>query len=109
MKNLSNKRAKACAIPQAVKKRVAERDSIDGWPCCIVCGSPEGLPEAHYISRAKGGLGIEENIVTLCRRCHCIYDNGTRDQREALKEQIRDYLKSKYPEWSEEKLYYRKW
>lgn len=106
MKNLSSKRAKACAIPQAVKRKVAERDSIDGWTCCIICGSPEGLPEAHYISRANGGLGIEQNIVTLCRSCHRLYDGGTREQREALREQIRDYLKSKYPDWNEEELIY---
>lgn len=109
MKNISSRRAKACSIPQAVKKKVAERDSVQGWPCCIVCGSPEGLPEAHYISRAKGGLGIEENIVTLCRSCHRIYDNGTREQREGLKQIIKEYLKSKYPDWEEDKLYYRKW
>lgn len=106
MKNLSSKRAKACAISQAVKRKVAERDSIDGWPCCIICGSPEGLPEAHYISRAKGGLGIEHNIVTLCRHCHRLYDQGTAEQRQGIGDQIKEYLKSKYPRWDENDLIY---
>lgn len=110
MKNLSSKRAKACAIPARVKRRVAERDSIDGWPCCILCGSPEGRPEAHYISRADGGLGVEENIVTFCRRCHDRYDNSrSKDEHEAIKEIICNYLKRRYPDWDEEKLIYHKW
>lgn len=109
MKALSNRRAKACAIPQKVKRKVARRDQIDGWTCCILCGSPQGLPEAHYISRANGGLGIEQNIVTLCRRCHNIYDNGTREQREEFGAQIRGYLKTIYPDWDESKLRYKKY
>lgn len=108
MKNLSSKRAKACAISREVKKRVAERDSIDGWPCCIICGSPQGLPEAHYIPRSKGGLGIEQNIVTLCRNCHRLYDQGTAEQRETIGDMIRGYLKSQYINWNEENLVYRK-
>lgn len=31
-----------------------------------MCGSSYAMPNAHYIARAQGGLGIEENIVTLC-------------------------------------------
>lgn len=108
MKNLSSKRAKACAISQKVKRKVAERDSIDGQPCCIICGSPQGLPEAHYISRSKGGLGIEQNIVTLCRHCHRLYDQGTAEQRETIGDMIRGYLKSQYINWNEDNLVYRK-
>lgn len=105
---LSSKRAKACAIPTNVKRKVAERDEIDGWTCCVICGSPAGLPEAHFISRANGGLGIEENIVTLCRPCHYRFDNGTREERNAIRETLRQYLKSKYENWNEERLVYRK-
>lgn len=109
MKNLSGKRAKACAISKKTKRIVAERDSLDGWPCCVVCGSPNARPEAHYISRANGGLGIPENIVTLCRRCHDEYDNGTAEERRNIGERIATYLKSYYPDWDEEKLVYRKY
>ena len=108
MKPLSSKRAKACAIPVGVKCAVAARDAIDGWVCCVLCGSNEAIPEAHYIPRSKGGLGIERNILSLCRRCHRLLDQGTREEREFLKKQAKDYLMSKYPDWNEEELYYKK-
>lgn len=57
MKRISSKRAKACAISSAVKKRVWDRDNH----CCVYCKSIYAFPEAHYIPRSRGGLGIEEN------------------------------------------------
>ena len=32
-------RTRELAIPLQVKRAVAERDSCDGWPCCILCGA----------------------------------------------------------------------
>ena len=59
-------RKKAVAIPPDVKKRVSERDSFDGWPCCILCGSAEGQPNAHVIPRSDNGMGIEpEQLIVL--------------------------------------------
>ena len=106
MKKISSKRAKACAIPTNVKIKVAERDEIDGWTCCVLCGSNQALPEAHYISRANGGLGIEENILSLCRKCHYLFDNGDAETRALLKAQAKAYLQKCYPEWNEERLIY---
>ena len=106
------KDTKSRVILMAVKRTVAERDSIDGYPCCINCGKPAPLEAptafscAHFISRAQGGLGIEENIVTLCTECHRRYDQTT--DRPILREYIREYLQSKYEGWDEQKLYYRK-
>lgn len=100
-------RKKAVAIPSEVKKRVSERDSYDGWPCCILCGSAEGQPNAHVIPRSDNGMGIEENIVTLCFRCHQRYDNS--EERPELRKEIIYYLKQFYPDWSEEKVRYNKW
>jgi 5-methylcytosine-specific restriction endonuclease McrA len=65
------------------------------------------MPNAHYISRAQGGLGVEENIVTLCADCHRAYDQTT--ARKWYRERIREYLKNQYPGWDESKLIYRKW
>lgn len=94
--------AKERAISPAVKSAVRERDSIDGWPCCIWCGSPYAEAEAHFISRSQGGLGIEENILTLCRRCHFRFDH-TADRAE-MQAYFRKYLRSKYPDWNEATL-----
>lgn len=101
-----NARTKALQIPRHVKEAVAERDSFDGWPCCVLCGSTEGFPEAHYIPRSQGGLGIEENIITLCRPCHHAFDQS--DKRAEIKPQLRQYLQDKYPDWDESKLIYRR-
>lgn len=109
MKRLSSKRSKACDIPKKVKDAVWERDGRR----CIICGSTMAMPNAHYIPRSKGGLGIEENIVTLCthmseNRCHYRYDFGSREEREEIGGKIRDYLMSKYPDFDEDKLVYDK-
>ena len=53
-----------------------------------------------------GGLGIEENIVTLCDSCHMAFDQSPK--RKSLREYIRRYLKMKYPDWDETKLVYKK-
>lgn len=98
-----HKRTKALAISKAVKAAVYARDG----DCCVLCGSPYGIPNAHYISRAQGGLGIEENIVTLCFDCHREYDQG--HHRQEIREELREYLKSKHPDWDESKLTHDKW
>lgn len=104
MKNLSSRRAKALAIPSTVKARVWERDQHR----CIFCGAPDAFPECHYISRAHGGLGIEENIFTGCRMCHDRYDHGDQIQRAQMKERAKELFEYCYPGWDESKLIYRK-
>lgn len=101
---MKSERAKACAITASTKKKVFARD--DGR--CIICGRP-GNPEAHYIRRSKGGLGIEQNIVTLCRPCHERFDQGNAEEVKEYRKLIKKYLESKYEGWNEEDLYYSKW
>ena len=107
---MRTKRAKATDIPMSVKKKVFLRDH----GCCVVCHNNYNvMPNAHYISRAKGGLGIEENVVTLCtgltkNKCHDKYDNGTKEESQFIHDRIKSYLKSQYPDWDESKLYYSK-
>ena len=96
-----NKRTKALQIPIKVKRIVYERDGGR----CVLCGAP-GDPVAHFISRAQGGLGVEQNVVTLCCRCHREYDQGT--ARKTIRSQIWEYLKSKYKGWNEKNLTYSK-
>lgn len=97
-----HKRTRACAISQKTKLRVYERDKGR----CIFCGAP-GLPEAHYIPRSHGGLGIEQNIVTACRPCHDKMDNST--DRQQMLQVAADHLNRLYPDWNEQSLVYDKW
>lgn len=107
---MKSKRSKATDISMKVKNIVWERDDHR----CVICGmSGSVMPNAHFISRAHGGLGIEENIFTACTRfnpndCHNRFDNGSKEEREELKEIVRSYFKSIYPNWNEDDLYYKK-
>ena len=107
---MKSKRSKATDIPMSVKKKVWERDRGR----CVVCGNHcNVMPNAHYIPRSKGGLGIEQNIVTLCteltqNKCHRKYDFGTKEERKMIREKIERYLQSKYENWNEEDLIYKK-
>ena len=96
-----NRRTRACAISPKVKRAVLGRDE----GLCIFCGRP-GLPEAHIVPRSHGGLGIEQNIVTVCRACHDRMDNST-DRRRMIGI-AEKYMRMKYPGWEEEQCVYRK-
>ena len=95
------KRPKALAISKAVREAVMARDG----GACIICGR-RGDPCAHFVSRAQGGLGIEEYIVTLCDGCHRLYDQST--HRGYLREAIAEYMREKYENWDDVLLTYRK-
>lgn len=107
-----HRRTKSLGITILVKEEVADRDSFDGWTCCVLCGTPAptynrlAFSNAHYISRSQGGMGVEENILTLCPRCHHRYDQT--EEREMLKPFFGRYLKERYPDWEESKLVYKK-
>ena len=100
-----SKRSKACEISPKVKEAVWNRDNHK----CIICNIPVSVhfANAHYIKRSQGGLGIEQNIVTLCPKCH--YEEDFGHNTKSYEEIIRDYLKSKYENWNEKDLYYNKW
>lgn len=100
---MKSKRAKACDISKKVKDIVWERDGHR----CIVCGSYQAMPNSHFIRRSQGGLGIEENIVTMCLICHRQYDQGA--DRKEIEAIVENYLKRTYPNWNKENLIYKKW
>jgi hypothetical protein len=111
---MGNKRSQATDIPMSVKKKVMERDKR----CCIICGrAVDVMPNSHYIPRARGGLGIEENIGTMCTMsdiyggmgCHDKYHLGSKEEQDYIKARFKEYLKRHYKNWNEEDLVYNKW
>lgn len=100
------KRSKATDITMKTKETVFERDRGG----CVYCGRRGYgvMPNAHFIPRSRGGLGVEENVVTLCQACHRNFDFGGRDLREHYRDYIRMYLQSKYSNWNEKDLIYKK-
>lgn len=101
-----SRRSKACEITQKVKEIVWNRDNHK----CIYCGRyvPKNYANAHYIKRSQGGLGIEENIVTLCLECHYQEDFG--QDTKLYEDYIENYLKGIYgADWNKEKLIYKKY
>lgn len=59
----------------AVKKKVLERDHHH----CIVCESGEDLEIHHVLPRKLGGGHNEENLATLCTKCHRHIETGDRE------------------------------
>ena len=98
-----SKRSRKCDINKATKNAVWERDGHK----CIICGSPFAMPNAHFIPRSSGGLGIEQNIVTLCAKCHQITDQS--EHRKFMLNKIEKYLMNHYKNWNKEDLKYDKW
>lgn len=109
-KSIKFKKTVPTEISFDVKMKVLKRDNGK----CVVCGSRYNVEaNAHYIPRSEGGMGIEENIVTLCNnesenKCHHKFDFGSDEERKELGNKIEEYLKSKYPGWSREKVIYKK-
>ena len=107
---MGTKRKRSTEINSEVRKIVKERDSF-GYPphpCCILCGSPLMLQIHHFIPRSLSGLGIPENLVTLCLPCHDRADHGKPQDRRDIERLIKEYLQGKYPDFDEAKLVYKR-
>lgn len=67
------------------------------------------LVQMRTLSRGvSGGLGIEQNIVTLCLECHYQEDYGL--NTKLYEDYIETYLKGIYgAEWDKNKLIYKKY
>lgn len=99
---MKSKRTKATSIPKSVKEKVLKRDGGR----CIICGRM-GYPNAHLVKRSQGGMGVEENIVTLCPECHIEEDMGPNCR--SYERKIEEYLEKQYPGWTRDKVTYNKW
>lgn len=112
-----HKQTRQTAISASVKAAVAARDCTHGPATCILCGAPGG-PHCHVVRRSQGGMGVVENIVTLCGPCHYAFDEGLFMDRlrplgfysqADIRAYIINYLRGFYPDWTEEKVRYHKW
>ncbi len=52
---------------ERLREQVRRRD---GWRC-QGCGTRSNL-EVHHQLRSQGGHDSEENLITLCARCHSL-------------------------------------
>jgi 5-methylcytosine-specific restriction endonuclease McrA len=98
-----SKVSKACDISPSVRQEVMDRDGGR----CIICGSMQGIQIAHFISRARLGMGIAKNLACLCLRCHGEYDNGK--LHSEIKNAFKGHLQANYDHWDETELTYKKW
>ena len=97
-----NTRTKQTDIDAKIRAVVHNRDNRR----CVYCGRTDKPIElAHYISRAQGGLGIPQNLISLCPECHGEYDG---EQRSKIRGYLAGYLRAAYPDWEERQLIYRK-
>ena len=48
----------------------------DGWRCQS-CGALSHLEVHHRELRSQSGDDAEQNLITLCTRCHAIVHRGT--------------------------------
>ena len=101
---MKSRRSKATDISDKIREKVLERDKA-----CIYCNHGFMLGVAHKISRAKGGLGIPENLVVLCASCHHDLDHS-KDKaiRENMAEYVATYLKLCYPKVTDDDRVYKK-
>lgn len=111
-----SKQAKSHEFNDKQRKIIKERDEYR----CIFCTIEYRMEGAtymdrttmsvmHYISRKKGGLGIEQNGAYGCQWHHHMLDNGKDGHREEMLKIFRQYLQSHYRDWDESKLTYDKW
>ena len=103
---MKHRRTKATDITKALRQTVALRDNGR----CIYCGKvvPIACSNAHFIKRSQGGLGIPENIVTLCPECH--YEEDFGQNCKEYEDFIEEYLKEYYGKsWNKESLIYKKY
>lgn len=91
-----------------IEKKVKDAVEIRDGGMCVLCGR-KGHPNAHVVRRSQGGMGIEQNIVTLCHECHRTFDEGRREARDRAYVRLVAHLKGFYPDWSREDMIYDKW
>lgn len=79
-------RTQAVDVTLKTRKQVLHRDAYR----CIFCKKSGALTMAHIIPRSAGGLGIPENIVSACPKCHFRLDHTS--ERKVMLEYAQKHL-----------------
>ena len=112
---MASKRTNALRFPP---RTILQMKARDGG--CIFCQMGYHMPEGsdagpyllqamHYIGRAQGGLGIEQNGAMGCIWHHQLMDNGNQGLHDEMQNLMADYLRSKYKDWDTIRKTYNKW
>jgi hypothetical protein len=74
-------------VSKETRKYIKKRDGNK----CIICNNKGAITMAHvFVSRAKGGKGSKENIVSLCTNCHYyILDNPIGQKNNKLSQEYK--------------------
>lgn len=82
---MKSKRTKWCNVAPPTRNAILVRDGNK----CILCGSSSYLTMAHiFVSRAKGGKGSKDNIVTLCKNCHFYHLDNPIGEKNVLQAKV---------------------
>lgn len=106
MKSKTNKeKVQALKISTTTYNKVLERDNYACVLCLMLGKHPNRkdhniLECHHYINKSHLGMGIEQNLVMLCKQHHLT--------ETKYRNEIKKYLMSKYDNWNEEDLVFRK-
>jgi len=101
LRAVKNVKADALRIDTETYNKVFERDSG-----CVLCKIEPHKKRTtvlechHFVSRAKLGMGIEQNLIMLCTPHH--------QEASFHKEFLKLYLKRHYKKWKEEDLIFSK-
>lgn len=79
---------------QEIREQVLERDN---YICQICLKTLNNLEVHHVIPKRKGGLDILDNLVSFCRKCHCILEpkRGERNLEKDMSIRVSQKLKSR--------------
>jgi 5-methylcytosine-specific restriction endonuclease McrA len=99
-------RTKATSVNPKVRETILERDNNQ----CVSCGSRSNLTMAHvFVNRSHGGMGVKENLATLCIKCHHELDNGKKHEQDYQRAAVQFYMIEKYGMPELKKITYNKW
>ena len=98
---IKSKRSLATLIPKPIRHNVLVRDKGR----CIVCGSMHQLECHHLVPRSLGGMGVENNLLMLCKTHHSELHNGVGD----INIIVRSYMEQTYEDITDKDRKYDKW